>query len=463
MLAAAAALVAAALCRGPAERAAAAPAPSPAPPPHDFLFVGVGSCASTACHNGNGPRGTKGSEYTTWIVNDPHSRAYTVLLNARSRTIQNNLNRYLPPDRQTTAEHNALCLRCHSVNPGQVPEGQDFQLADGVGCESCHGPAQEWKNKHYLPGWKQLSVAQKKAVGFHDTKDLTERATMCVQCHVGSPEKEVNHDLIAAGHPRLRFEFGAYLANYPKHWNAADDLARYPDLQARAWTVGQVVSAGAAMKLLHSRAADVAKPWPEFAEYDCFACHHQIETKSWRQRPTGRRVPGTPLFSTWYTAMLPTLSEAGPRPAPEDLGPLEDLKKLMFVPLPDRRQVARQADQADVMLTRWLRELERTPVDERTSAALLRRLADENRLAVANWDSAVQLYLALAADYAGLADRDPRYKQNAQLNSAIKALGVALEKTFPSPPGEHYDSPTDYRPESLGGALQNLQQQLGSR
>src|ERR1700732_5312622 len=76
--------------------------------PHKF--EGVASCAALACHHGNGPRGSKGSEYTTWAVYDPHAKAYEPLLTERSRGIQERLNRCEPRDRRVEAENNALCL-----------------------------------------------------------------------------------------------------------------------------------------------------------------------------------------------------------------------------------------------------------------------------------------------------------------------------------------------------------------
>src|SRR5262249_18308978 len=76
--------------------ARAAPAeelPRPAALP-EFHLTGTGSCASAACHNADGPRGSWRSEYGTWINFDPHAQAYSVLYDDRSRTIQANLNRY---------------------------------------------------------------------------------------------------------------------------------------------------------------------------------------------------------------------------------------------------------------------------------------------------------------------------------------------------------------------------------
>ena len=86
--------------------------------PHKF--EGVASCAALACHHGNGPRGSKGSEYTTWAIYDPHAKAYEVLLNDRSRGIQERLNRAEPENRRVAAENNALCLKCHATPPGNL-------------------------------------------------------------------------------------------------------------------------------------------------------------------------------------------------------------------------------------------------------------------------------------------------------------------------------------------------------
>src|SRR6266446_973799 len=54
---------------------------------------GVATCASMACHHGNGPRGEKGSEYSTWATHDPHARAYSVLFDKRSQGIAKALAR----------------------------------------------------------------------------------------------------------------------------------------------------------------------------------------------------------------------------------------------------------------------------------------------------------------------------------------------------------------------------------
>ena len=80
---------------------------------------------------------------------------------------------------------------------------------DGVNCESCHGPAQLWLAEHTQYGWNNRPPLEKERLGMRPTRELPERAAVCVGCHVGPPGRDMNHDLIAAGHPRLNFEFAA--------------------------------------------------------------------------------------------------------------------------------------------------------------------------------------------------------------------------------------------------------------
>ena len=54
----------------------------PADASKGYKYVGPGSCSASACHGGIQARDTTKvlqNEYSTWIVQDRHSRAYTVL------------------------------------------------------------------------------------------------------------------------------------------------------------------------------------------------------------------------------------------------------------------------------------------------------------------------------------------------------------------------------------------------
>jgi hypothetical protein len=459
------ALATAWLGTGSSGEAAPAPARDPRLAGQLYRLEGAGSCASVACHNDGGPRGAKGSEYTTWVTHDQHARAYSVLFDERSRRIQENLNRYAAPGRRVTAENNALCLRCHALDPEQLPHDEYFQLADGVGCENCHGEAGLWKTQHYLPGWRSLSAGQKADLGFHDTKDLTVRAETCVTCHVGSGAKDVNHDLIAAGHPRLNFEMGLYTAKMPRHWNVNDDKARYPDFEARAWLVGQAVSARTALELLADRAEksrEKAKPWPEFAEYACFSCHHDLvggrELSPTQRRGYAGRVPGSFPWGTWYYALTPVLGrDVGSADRLQKGSALVGLQTIMSGASPDPGKVAEQARAAARELDGVLGDLRGQRCDPARVRRLLQAVAPPDAAhAPSSWDEAAQEYLALGALYNGLTDLDPRWRDPA-LRDAIQALAPSLR----TPPG--YSSPVTFDALAFEKQLQLVRSRLDGR
>lgn len=412
---------------------------------HNLEWQGVASCASTACHGGNGPKGSKGSEYTTWVLEDRHTKAYQVLLEDRSRLIEKNLRR-ISNLKDARAETDQLCLRCHAMNADNGPQRDLFARTDGIGCESCHGAAQEWLGLHYGRDWNAKTDAEKRALGFQPLKSLTERAQLCVSCHVGDSDKQVNHDLIAAGHPRLNFEFGAFQAIMPKHWREADENAQ-PDFEARAWAVGQVISAQAALALLKHRAGSTTSPWPEFAEYDCFACHHDLRDPNWRQEPGhyAKRTPGTFVWGTWY---YPMLSQALRGPAGQADTQvqklLEELNTEMQKPSPDRKRVTDQAGRASAELARFREGLERKRFDRGAVEQEFESIRkDDAKVATANWDGAAQVYLALAALYNALGDMNQGHRDPAQ-REMLKAWAKRLE--FP----KGYDSPRGFEPKSDG-------------
>src|SRR3546814_3552105 len=57
----------------------------------------------------------------------------------------------------------------------------------------------------------------------------------------------MNHAIMAAGHPRLTFEFAAYLAAMPRHWLEKE---KGPVMALRVWAAGQVAAAIRALELL---------------------------------------------------------------------------------------------------------------------------------------------------------------------------------------------------------------------
>ncbi len=378
-------------------------------------LVGSASCATAACHGGLTGHKFVGAEFPIWSARDPHSRAYSELRNDLSQQMAELLKLPKP------AHESAVCLNCHSPTTssdsklssisGRVP-------LDGVDCEQCHGPAERWLTEHVRTDWKPRSAEDKRRRGYRDLTDVLTRANVCADCHVGGPGRDVNHDLIAAGHPRLFFELSTFHANWPKHWPDEADAKRHPveksssggsHFEAKLWAVGQVVTAQRSLELLSQR-AELAKgtpaKWPELAEWNCFACHHDLQSASWWQSKDGSKRPrGSFGWNAWPYAMLEPL--AGQKPVPVIQLPERELSKLrrhFAAPLPPAEDIARDAITTAKSLRVSAERLNHTDSanDMLSPDALVAlRLAlatDEGpRLVRRDWDSATQLFLSLNA------------------------------------------------------------------
>jgi len=280
-----------------------------------ITIAGSASCSGRACHGGSQPvhgQIVGQNEYSKWIANDPHSKAFQALFSDRAKTISKNLG---GPE----AHKDSRCLACH-ITP-QVSNLQlkaDYALDFGVGCESCHGTATKgWLSDHTTAQWKSLSFDKKqKAYDSHGMNFLSNpaiQAQVCVGCHIGSPvdaEKNVplrdaNHDIMAAGHPRLIFEATTFAENMPPHWNE-NKYSKTPERKVALWANGQVIVAWASAKLAELRSGEKAEVWPEFAQNDCFACHADLSNPSWRRSSdyySGRK-PGALPINNWPFAWL---------------------------------------------------------------------------------------------------------------------------------------------------------------
>ena len=181
--------------------------------------------------------------------------AYQTLFSERSERIVRKLAGRSSP--VTPAHQDERCLACHTTPRGSIELKQTAWMSqDGVSCEACHGASEKWLGPHTTAGWSGLGAEVKQRdYGLRPTKELAQRALVYAECHVGSRAsdgmivKDVNHDLIAAGHPRLNFEFAAFLDNLPTHWREKGRNAS-PDFAALAWSVGQVATTKAALELL---------------------------------------------------------------------------------------------------------------------------------------------------------------------------------------------------------------------
>ncbi|HUG67474.1 MAG TPA: multiheme c-type cytochrome [Pirellulaceae bacterium] len=339
-------------------------------------FLGARSCAASACHGGVDPDPrfplSRRNEYVQWLDKDPHSRSYQTLHNELSKAILERLARASDDD-AARAQRLANCFGCHNPQPERSKHEETFYARDAVSCEICHGPAERWIGPHVTDSWPHLKQTGDAAeLGFVSTEDITTRAKICAECHVGSPGREVNHDLIAAGHPALKFELTAYYAMLPKHWRDEDERRANPQLEIALWKAGQVACGEAAVELLAWRANRAANEdtdaiWPEFAEYDCYACHHELVHPSWRQTSATSSAPlGMPTWGGWYFSRWKHSSGEGLRA------------------LADQMQQGFRSDPKSILEAAKVVQFPPPTIDIAVSEP-------------ANWDDATQQYLALVA------------------------------------------------------------------
>jgi hypothetical protein len=330
----------------------------------------------------------------------------------------------------------------------------------GVGCEGCHGPAERWLAPHTsISQWKQLSAADKaNKYGMTPLDDVFAVARSCVGCHVGAPPdtvhgipaREVNHDFIVAGHPRLNFEFTSYLATLPAHWNVAAKR-RDATYWLRTWQVGQLVTAEASLNLLAFRAqaaqqqGDQELSWPEFSEYDCFACHHDLRLPSWRQdRVFGQRRSGTLPWGTWYYSLLPTAAVSFEADGLPTLATLRELTTEMESPFPDSGRCQAGAEKTAIAIREWLKQLQTQTTNSATGMFIDVLAKHYPHLAERNWDSATQLCAALSCVAAAqAAETDDR--TDARRSGVLRAIQM-LENQLGFPDG--YQSPAQFHHDS---------------
>jgi hypothetical protein len=446
----------------------AASAGRPAAPATEFR--GAGSCSAVACHGSIAPQPGQEilrNEHTTWISEDDHSRAFQVLFDERSQRIARNLGSGL--DSSVPAHEDERCLACHTT-PRSKPAlaATPWMNSDGVGCESCHGASAHWLGRHTTSAWKQINdPREKRAHGLVDTKDLVHRATVCTGCHVGQRshesllDRDVNHDLIAAGHPRLNFELSAFLDRMPAHWkeknqnaDRADPRRRAANFPARAWALGRLVTLRSSIELLSARSAaavDHAVPWPEFTEYGCFSCHHSLRDEAWRRRQNAAVTPiGAARWGTWTTPLLgellgpvkPLTDEASAR---ESLESLSRLAALMAPAVPNPALVQRASHLAAEKLDRSIAGLAEARFDAEQVERLITALdGPEAWDRVASWDEATVRYLALVPLRQAWSELAPTRKAD-QDKLAIRLEAVRSKLYFPA----GYDSPSGFDPGKL--------------
>lgn len=234
------------------------------------MHLGNVTCGNSNCHAATQAWANSAvlqNEYTFFMANDPHAKSYKTLEGKKAKDIAAKL-------KIADASKASLCLDCHANNVPESRRAKTFNMADGVSCESCHGPSSNWLGKHVsLANFHSENIA----AGMYPTEDPMARAELCASCHIGNGSKFVNHELYGAGHPRTPFELNAYSQSHA-HFITNEKYARrkFVMQESQAWALGQVVTLRKQMEGIANPARFTGALTPELAYFDCFSCHRNI-------------------------------------------------------------------------------------------------------------------------------------------------------------------------------------------
>jgi len=419
-------------------------------------YIGPGSCAATSCHGSVKP--VVGSrilqnEYSTWIIQDKHSRAYQAL----TVDVGERMARILKLG--SKAEEAPKCLACHALNPPLEQRGRAFEISEGVSCENCHGPASGWLGSHTTRTWAHEKSL---ALGMHDTRDVIHRTEKCLECHLGTKNRFVDHEMIAAGHPDLFFELDSFSAVMPRHWKSPRESEPGKPVEdaawvgVREWSAGQAVQLRVAMERLTWRARnerfDKKDVWPEYSELSCFACHHALgpAKDSWRQEHAyiGRR-PGDPAWNSSRYAVFRLLAKQIDSASAMDLdrqllAVSDEMSKLN----PDRNVVVSAASAAVPLAQRIAGRLATMQYDQAVALRMLQRIPDDaENIALADERAAEQAAMALDSLYIAYS-KDAKPANAAEVRAAINGLFQQLE------------NPSSYNADQFASSLRQIRTML---
>jgi Cytochrome c554 and c-prime len=399
-------------------------------------YVGPGSCAATSCHGSVKPVANSRilqNEYSTWIIKDKHSRAYQALTGDVGERMAKILS-------LGKAEEAPKCLACHALATTPEQRGRSFAITEGVTCENCHGPAQGWLGQHTArdsPDKHALSVK----LGMVDTRNIIVRTHQCLECHLGTKNKFVDHEMIAAGHPDLYFELDSFSAVMPRHWNIPRLAANGSPAEdtswegLRDWSTGQAVQLNAAMDRVAWRARgerfDKKNVWPEYSELSCFACHHSLTDpkKSWRQEHgyTGRR-PGDPAWNesryVVFRLMAKEVDAASAQDLDQKLGAVSaEMSKLN----PDPAKAAAAASAAAPVAQQFAERLSTMTYERGLVLRMMQSICDNAEpISLADERAAEQATMALDSLYIAYS-KEAKPANAAEVRASINGLFQQLE------------------------------------
>jgi hypothetical protein len=402
-------------------------------------------------------------EAATWNARDKHKIAYEVLHGDRAKRMGERLG--------IDVTTSTSCTNCHSTNvPGAETDPRFVREENGVTCLACHGAYTDWVTNHVIPNspvWRGNTRRQKEELfGMTDLWDPVTRATKCASCHIGNPDEQkvVTHAMYAAGHPPLPGLESATFSNaQPRHWQylrekpepiqKAQGFNRGKREQTELVVASGIVALRESMRLYAALARDddllqsIQPPthWPDFARFDCYACHHDLKVPSWRQeRGYAGRTPGRPVVPPWPEVLVQlAINVADPDGTKGRLSEYNAAESAFHAagstrPFGDRAEAAAKAqalaDWAGAVsqdLRTVFEDPKRVAVDSTMALGLLHQLCQMALTAPMDYDSARQI----AWSFRIIADEtraiDPQALPDPELGTLIAELFTKIPLDLP--------------------------------
>jgi hypothetical protein len=440
------------------------------------LYFGVTACAG--CHTRGKPWDDclcSCTEFPIWDNKDKHRNAYLVLKKDRAQ----HMGKLLDKD---VLDPEAGCVSCHGVRAPTNQRHPSFRIEEGVSCIACHGAYEDWVDEHgsFLKHdkWRaQKTKDKEERYGMKDLWSPGKRTSLCVSCHIGNVDerKFVTHEMYAAGHPPLPgIEIATFCNQMPRHWEflkVKSPKVRevlgfdrdYINLeQTRLVVVSSVAELSETMKLVAAQAdkcanaTDTGAKSLDFANFDCYACHHDLKSPSQRVY-VGK--PGRPQMAPWPTRLAKVSLEVVLKNDQASKALDEGMKKLYdafsIQPFGNCQQIAAAAKALTVQLDQWSAELSndkadaaKVKYDHATGMALLHKLTSLTEKDVADYDTARQIAWAIDVIYSELTPESKDW--NPKIKELIDSLKLDLKLTLPErPDGSQSEVIVDSLPEYL--------------
>ncbi len=390
-------------------------------------------------------------ELLTWEKMDYHHQAFATLLTEQSQQIAKLLG-VVDSEGNSIVHRDRRCLSCHSSMPVdqmalkgdlvQEETQRNPRYTIGVSCEACHGPAgkradgaEGWGAAHSKPHdqddpsttWRALSPQTKfDEFGYWDVHSPRTQARICLSCHVGNAEQQkvITHEMYAAGHPPLpSFEQSQFIQQMPRHWRRLDEKNErvrnqylkqleqlHPgdksipvyDPEEVAVTKATMIAALVALEDSMQLTADLIEgsstdtQWPEFANYACFACHHELQRDGWRKQHRITSTPGRPTLHEWPLTLSRVVAASLNNGDSSDL--FIELNAVINAlnarPYGDLQGLKKATTSLAKVAELHSRKLSSTPIHREQALQFLNQIAQAASTDLVDYDSARQFFWA---------------------------------------------------------------------